>query len=260
MIAPTVSYRYSQEKSSQSYKLAIRVLEDACLLAILNSNAADIVGFAKTESHRLEKHPFLKNKYQRIIIELNSPFYHLIPDEYYQKDLMLSLPNRSEDQMAAITKNNIVVAYRIAPEMKVILNKIKGNLQITHSAATNINHALKQSYPASRVFLQYFGDYFNLLLVEQDRVKLANSFQIRSIEEGLFYVISVYEKWQLDHKNTAILVDEVLDATEFLEELKKYIGVVASLNLPNNFSYSVNSKKTENIPRQFSGLLNLFSS
>jgi hypothetical protein len=91
----------------------------------------------------------------------------------------------------------------------------------------------------TQLIINLQNNYFDIVVLEKNNLKLSNSFQLGGENDLLYYTLFVFEQLQLAPSNTEVrLIGAHQQFNAIRKTLEKYIKSVSQPGLPSGFQYS----------------------
>ena len=86
--------------------------------------------------------------------------------------------------------------------------------------------------------IQFFGRHFDILVTEDQKLKLHNSFTYRSEEDMLYFILFVFDKLGLDQAGTPVFLSGSIDKFSGQPSfLRRYFKKLSFRPAPSGFQY-----------------------
>ncbi len=105
-----------------------------------------------------------------------------------------------------------------------------------------------------KMYVQVFDDFIETLVLKDSKILFYNTFNSKTSNDILYYIINVFEQLELSQESTAIIFSGFIDKDNLaIINLKKFVRLVYFESL--NSSYKYYYKFLDNIPHYFIHLL-----
>jgi hypothetical protein len=206
----------------------------------------------------LEREPILKNKFRNVSIVVDTSIYTLVPDTLYESF-------RREDYLSfnhEIPKGDIVDGYSLRTRGVVVLFSYLANLRqvitkkfpsarIIPSAAGLLESTftLFRNKEGRSVLVNIRQQSFDLVVMEENKLVLLNTFPYKSSEDFLYYLLFTSEQLGLNSETMQLNVaGEIEKRSGLMKLMEKYIRNINYVKRPEGFEYSY---KFSDVPQHF---------
>ncbi|MDR2926994.1 MAG: DUF3822 family protein [Cytophagaceae bacterium] len=108
----------------------------------------------------------------------------------------------------------------------------------------------------SLMCIDFNTDFFDIVVIEKGRLKLCNSFPIKSDNDFIYFTLFVFEQLKLTEATTSVYISGLhQNKQQFVQQLSHYLSKIKSLDFPRHFRYSPLFKDVQ--ATGFYNLLNL---
>lgn len=167
-------------------------------------------------NHFLDNHEFLKNSFSQIHIALFTSNLILVPANHYdQKDkekLFQFFSGEPKEHVVLEDKLNNLDAiglYCIPIETKELLDANFGNYKLRHQGTALIESTLATNKLENRqvdVVLHVKPTFFEIILMEEEKVCLYQSFEYQVFDDLMYYLFYVLEQFDKDAADLKLLL------------------------------------------------------
>ena len=267
--------------STSNYHLSIQVGLDGFSFCILNptsnkyialknypnlSNGSEAIN-ADWIRTILNNDEFLNRNYKSVALVFVSCNSTIVPDPLFKKenlkdyfDFNLDLPETDEIYCSKIERTD---SWTLFPAQKDIIEILTGqykNLKIFHQSVPFINNILsktKNSPNNTQAFIHLYGKFFDMAIIENQKLKLYNCYSYRHVNDLLYYILYAFDQLKLPADSTSmVLSGKVTRQSSFYENLRRYVKKIDFAGLDPFFKYSYTFTKVPD--HTFTNLLNLF--
>lgn len=266
-------------KNSTQYTLSIQLSLNGLSFSIYNPESNQHIAL----KHYKIKEDLLKDDYHKSIrdilkkdVDLNAEYKNvrllycsdkntLIPTPYFDKNLlkkyfefnhiMDDLDEIHFDKIECINAYNI---FTLPNQVAIDLTQQFKNVLFFHHATPFIENHIKNntSKIGYKVFVKQNPSFFDLMVTKAKDLLLYNSYQHKTIDDIVFFILYVFDKYNISAKGTGLVLQSSIEDKEDLKSsLKTYIENVKHEETSNNFNYSNSFKKS--ILDQYINLFNL---
>ncbi|MDK2842694.1 MAG: hypothetical protein PWQ17_2200 [Anaerophaga sp.] len=267
---------------TQSYFLSIQVCLDGFSFSILDPVRNKYIQFRYFSFHPkvkesdlpeltnriFEQNELLNLPYKKVFILIPSRFSTLVPSGLF-----------TPDEAAAWLR----FTHEVPENHNVVFSQMKlADAWNIFAIPSHLSDIFKRQFPEPSFFQQYIpmtetklaisrpgvsktqliinlqNNYFDIVVLEKNNLKLSNSFQIRGENDLIYYTLFVFEQLQLLPSNTEVqLIGAHPEFDAIRKTLEKYIKHVKQPGLPSGFQYSYLFKDVPG--HRFHNLLSLAS-
>ncbi len=208
---------------------------------------------------------YFKQKYSNIKIIVESAKSTLLPEGLFSDSNVKKIYNFNFDDINNKTvfynKLKAAQAYNIFTIDNVLLEKInniyKYNIynQLSPYIESNLNF-YKNKLQQPIVFINSSYDFFDILVIQNNKLILSNSYKYKTIEDFVFYVMYIYDQLNLNAEKIETKISGIIDVkTELYKLLKKYIKKISIPKRYKDFTYSYTFNQIKQ--QEFYNLFNL---
>ncbi len=215
----------------------------------------------------LDEFSWLKNHFHSTKIALLNNRYTLIPEQLFiaeEKETYTSFmlePRKEKEEIRSdrIDHAGIYSVYGIPEHFPEKVHSVLPDAKIFHISAVLIRSLLvnySHSLSPVQLFLNVRDEAFDLLILSEKQMQYCNSFDMRTPEDVVYYLIFVMEQLNLDPETVSLfLMGDVLQDSLLYEMIFRYIRNVNFLPLTKNVQMS---PVFEDLPsHRFYSLINL---
>ena len=132
--------------------------------------------------------------------------------------------------------------------------------QFFHQAYPLLEHALTQAKlktGKTKVYVAIYPGFLDAVVILDGQLKLYNSFPYKSVKDLVFYILYLYDQFQLTNEQVPVELSGELDEHgELHHYLENYIRQIHFQTFNRSFSYSLGFN---DLPQhKFANLINLF--
>lgn len=172
-------------------------------------------------------------------------------DEQQMKDLFLhSFPNREPEIVfhQMLPDLNAVVVSSINKDLKLVLDDHFRDVILLSAISPVWQHLYQRSFSGSyRKLYGYFHEHrLEIFSFQQHRFKFLNSFDVKHLNDAVFYLLYVWKQLQLEPQNDELhLVGNLFQETSssvtqeregMLKELRRFLAKVYTINPSADFN------------------------
>lgn len=192
----------------------------------------------------------------------------LVPDINFSNDdykklweLNFSPNNEIEILYSKLNLSSNVLIYPINKNLLKLINKLFKEYNLYSSAHTFIskhytNNKLQEKPDKTKLFVQVFENYADILLLTDSNIKLFNSIKYHSDNDLCYHIINIFDKLRLAQDDTEIVLSGFIEPHNIsILYLRKFIKLVYFESL--NINYKYHYKFQDFHPHYFYNFLNL---
>jgi hypothetical protein len=114
--------------------------------------------------------------------------------------------------------------YAIPTYLANLLNNKFEGVKIYHQATPFIKSALKDFHPSSSVHINLNPGFFDIIIKQENKLKLYNTFLYRNDTDMLYYVLFIINQLKLNPENIPVTIcGEMSDRISYQESLSEYL-------------------------------------
>ncbi len=209
----------------------------------------------------------LKQNYQHVKLIFVTPKYSYIPSPFFDKNEINNLYSFNHkiaqgDELNSnyIYGNSSYVIYTVPGYISSFFKERFNKIKIYHHSCPLIEEILlkdKLSLVKYRVFLNIMPEIFDIIIIENEKLKLFNTFAYSSITDFQYFVLNTFDQLHISPLDIPLSVLGVVDRDDIkIENLKKYIRNINYFEKPSHFEYAYGFN---DIPdHYFTNLINLY--
>jgi len=266
---------------TSSYHLSLQVCTHSISLAILDTIRMKFLAFkhirfteeipdeempAKIES-LFNTEPYLHRNYKHFYFAYITPSATLVPtplfkEEDAQEFLKFSVPVKLSDKILhrPVSGLDAQLLYAVPEELINLTKHHISNTRFFHHAIPFIENGLieaKGKSNTNRVLTQIHHHIIDIVVVQDGKFMLYNSFPYRTHEDLVFFVLYIFDQFALNTTETELIISGIIDKNEDFDALiRKYIRRISYQEFNRSFTYSYTFN---DLPQHsFTNLINLF--
>ena len=260
-----------------NHTLSIRFIPDGFCFIVFDRHHKKILHFA--EITEKGKDPFrilrvtaasnaiLQSPFEETFCIWDTPQYTLLPSAVFNEEnrsqfWKLNFGESDVQNLSFFSDRlklpDVVNIYAVPAEFATLLKEIFPSIQFINQQSVQIIDSLFENKKEnnSQVCLQVHWDFFDVLVLQQGKIILANSYPFQNKDEFLYFSINLFEQLRLDpHSTEIILSGEIDEKDEKTVALRKYIRTVDFKKIAADVS-GLNLKKLPD-PERYVNLFNL---
>jgi hypothetical protein len=264
---------------SSSYFLSIQVNLDGFSFCTLDPVRNKYIQLRHIPfNNQVEIGPQLEKCFEEIEL-LNLPFKKtmvLIPSQHstlvptgifdasLKRDWLEFCINADDHALVLFNKVKMADAYNVFSVSEAVYNIMRRQFPepvFFHQHTPIIETNLSSSFSGSEntaLFINLNRNFFDIVVFGKNRLKLCNSFPIKSDNDFIYFTLFVFEQLKLEPANTeVVLCGWHPDFSNLHKHLANYVRNVKQCDLPTHYQYSYHFRETR--LGSFHNLLNLAS-
>jgi Protein of unknown function (DUF3822) len=198
-----------------------------------------------------KQHKFLAlNNWKHISVSFNSPYFTLIPDDFFRKEYTSSYlstirGNALRSQEVALSQHitsigayNTFVADRAVWDWMLNTYSMH-NPEAVHQTTALINGCMAQSNTKAPTVLLYFeDDYLTIAVTEQKKLLLCNKFSYKVAQDMGYFVLFVLTNLKLKPSEVScVLYGEITPYSEDYQWLQRFLPDLVLGQNPKSISF-----------------------
>ncbi len=177
-----------------------------------------------------ENEEILQRKFKEVKVIFDTKEFLPVPDKYYEEQekeklagSVLEIENEIEIIANKISSKNIWLLFTIPKLLKSYLSEHFATLEIVHPLQKSIENLPQLAPGKSGLILLFSSKHFYTVLFNEQKLLLANSFELKHKNDILFFTLSVLKQFKVtSSKADLFLTGNILDGETTIEEIKKY--------------------------------------
>lgn len=199
----------------------------------------------------------LQNSFEEVVLLFSSDLYSLVPEEFFIEEeasqyLKFNTKILKTDVVAhdLLQENQLVNVYIPFTNITNYLFDKYGEFEYKHSISVFIQAVLGRNISlAPSVYLNNYKDYYDLVIVQNNKLLLCNSFRYGSEADFIYYLLFTLEQLKLDPSEiNLILSGEILEESENYKIAYTYIKNINFLE--PDLSLQIIGKNREEFQRE----------
>lgn len=266
---------------TSSYHLAVIAQPKSISFAVLDTVHMKFLAFKNTifkdalESqdiynkieNAIKTESYLNKNYKKLSFCFADPKATLVPAGIFDQNAtetlgtFLELKNDNSRILSRYIKDlNAYLVYAIPEQIYSVAQTNLDDPTFYHQSIPFISNALqlkKGKAAINKVYLNMYDTFVDVLVVEQGKIQLYNSFPYKTVTDVLFYVLYLYDHLGLSIDRSGLeLSGKIEDNGDLVNQFKSYIPSVELMEFNRSFTYST---KFNDLPQhQFANLINIF--
>lgn len=206
----------------------------------------------------------LKESYKSVKLMWTTSKNTLIPvDIFTPKDVKTQFEfTQKMDDLDELHYNQVkyidtISIFTIPNPLANIFSRNFQNIQFYNQQCSYINHIFSKYHSGlKKIFVSIKKNFFDIVVTEESKLILYNSFHYKTDLDMIYYVMNVYNQHNNKTNNTDIILSGLIHKkSESYQKLKEFVPHIKFDKHPEDFSYSYTFNKLPN--NSFINLFNL---
>jgi hypothetical protein len=199
-----------------------------------------------------EQEPFLKGGKPEVIVLFSNELYSLVPQEFFEEEnaseylkyntKILETDYVAQDDIPSAAIVNVYIPYT---NINNFFFEKYGEFEYRHSISVLAEEFQIQNRfqtEGTRVYLNCFPGGYDLLVYQQGKLILANSFNCNSREDFIYYLLFCAEQLDLDPSSfELILLGRIKEHSDYYDIAYTYVKEIKFLQ--SSFGYIFNGRE-----------------
>jgi hypothetical protein len=245
--------------STENYQLSVQIGLDNLAFCLLDSIRNKYIllrsytpeNSRKFNSDQLEeivtKDDFLKRKYSKTSILFTSAKSTIIPTALYdpaKKEEYFTFNHVSAESSIILTNKlkepDSYLLFAIVKPVSDIVSRHFGQSVPVHHLKPLFNQIVLSGRPDGEhsIHAHIESDFFNLLIFNNNRLQLCNTFQYRNLSDILYHILNVFKSMDIRQEETIWLSGQTERYDDLFSNLSLYIRGVKFAEPSGNFTFS----------------------
>jgi hypothetical protein len=262
-----------------TYQLIIRKAEHQITIAILDSVRNKYILLKEylfdskwSLQNQLEvfksdilKDDILNNRFKTVSFMYETKSSVIVPETLFDKnklDLFFDFNQDIEpcDRLLWDKLNNAgaILIYSMPAQLMTAMESVFPNIKYFHHGTSMIENTLIQNKNRNsppKLYININHSFFDIIILESSQLKLFNSFDYKSEDDFIYYVLLIFEQFKLNPEETEITLSGIIKKNDvYFQKIKKYIKNIRFEKLDDYFMYNYRFYEIE-----ASGYTNLFN-
>lgn len=206
----------------------------------------------------IESDPVFAGKPRIVTLVVDTPRYTLVPDTLYEsfkREDYLSfnheIPKGESVEGFPLRTRGMVILYSFPALLRQLLVRKYPAVKVLPSVAglLEASFSVFRNKDSKSIMVNVKQESFDLVVMEENKLVLLNTFPFKSSEDFLYYLLFTCEQLGLNTETMQLMVAGEVDKRSGLMKLmEKYVRNVAYVSRPEGFDYSYKFKE---LPSQF---------
>jgi hypothetical protein len=199
--------------------------------------------------HISESVPLLRSRFRQVRVLWGGTKCTLVPTELYDEKQASSYIHFTQslqpgsavfsDQLKNLQAGNV---YAIPSVIKEYLNQVYPGHHLKHYLTILVESLLviNMREPSdTKIFVNVSAQTFDLIILRKGKLLFCNTFEFRSAEDFLYFVLFTFGQLQIDPAGAAVtLIGDILRPSAIYDLLLKYIREVSFISRSKAWEYS----------------------
>jgi len=165
--------------------------------------------------------------------KLENIFYNVFEYDKNEKVLFSKLP-----------KTNTIIIYSIDKQLYDFFLSNFSNIFFNSISLPFIEFNFEQNKHSEnkekiQLYIQIFDNYFEILLLQNNKISFYNTYKYKTENDFLYYVINIFDKLQLSQEKTRVCISGFVDSNSLtIIMLKKFVRIVYFAVQNTNLRYN----------------------
>ncbi len=180
-------------------------------------------------------------KYQKVSVLIRTAAFTLRPETPATEDtdagileFLFGLPY-PEARSEVLLQSGMKAIYHLPARLLEEIKSTFDSAEIRHSSAALLDHyfRLNPATGKTKVYAHLQQPFVEITLIKNGKLQYHNYFEFRSKEDLVYYILLLYEQWELDReKIPLILSGDIMQDSSVYPLLYKYIASLQFARLP----------------------------
>jgi len=180
-------------------------------------------------------------KYQKVSVLIRTAAFTLRPETPGTEDtdagileFLFGLPY-PEARSEVLLQSGMKAIYHLPARLLEEIKSTFDSAEIRHSSAALLDHYFRLNSAAgkTKVYAHLQQPFVEITLIKNGKLQYHNYFEFRSKEDLVYYILLLYEQWELDReKIPLILSGDIMQDSSVYPLLYKYIASLQFARLP----------------------------
>ena len=253
--------------SNASIQYAIQDKNSHALLLLFRQDIDAQDDLAENIRKLLREEEELLAKYHKVTVLVWSPAFTLRPENLKSKDkdtefleFLFGLPYPGALSETLI-QSKVKAIYHLPSQLLKEIKSTFDSVEIRHSSAALLDHYFKLNSATgkSKIYAHLHRPFVEITLIKNGQLHYHNSFEFHSKEDLVYYILLLYEQWELDREEIPLILSgDILQDSSVYPLLYKYIALLQFARLP--LSLHTDDETYEGLAmHRFVNLLSVFS-
>lgn len=183
-----------------------------------------------------------QKQYALTSVIYHMPHFTVIPDRLYRPEdqhayLQHLTPLTGDDLLETddLPSARAHLVYRLPATYQQLVQEFLPHTRSTHLGSLFVNHLNNLHFSGSgdQIYLYLSGHLLYALYFREGQFVFHNTFTFRSSKDCLYYVLLLFNQFNLDQEQTTVhLCGQLLPDSEIYRLLQRYLGKLETLELP----------------------------
>lgn len=263
--------RIFDKARSEKYFLSIRFEPDGLFYAVFDTEIQKYIALESSLQYGtaelydfIGKHEFLRKSFSKIVCIIPSSQYTLVPNALYNPDkkeeylsFIFDVHQGNQIHTSDLASEDAKLIYATPLAYDQIAEDFFPSAMLLPRTAAFINYILPRfrNVPSSLIFMNLYRDEFDLLVLENGKMKFCNNYSFKAPEDLVYYTLFVMDQLSLNPEKAEVSMSgKISIKSDLVKLLRKYIRFVNVLKFDGNTSLSYALSEVE--PHRFIDLLN----
>jgi len=202
-----------------------------------------------------KKENIFKQQFHQVNVAIDTPHFTFVPNEVYQPDfqkvyLSNATPLSTNDMIFSddVEELNVKNVHAIDSRLYDVLDTHLAYFNMYHNATPFLRRT-KRLINGDDVLVNVLPDKLQIVVYKNNQFQLYNTFHYNSAEAFLYYVLLMYQQFELDNMNTTLtLMGGIMPNSVIYRLLATYIRQIKFAKRTKYYQFN---PKYSTVPQQF---------
>ena len=257
----------TKNEKQDIFKMSIQVRLNGFSFCVLNCSSNTLSWYKKIDLGKehspveilkeIEKlyteEPSLQNEFQEVIVLFSNNLYTVVPESYFIEEeastyLKFNTKILKTDVVAHdLLSHNLVNVYIPYTNINNYFFDKYGEFEFQHNISVLIEAVLAKNSENrnAQVYLNDYSNYYDLVIVKDNKLLLANTFQYDTKEDFIYYLLFTAEQLQIDPSEFNLwLLGDISKDSENFDIAYTYVKNIDFLIPAFNFTSELEQSET----------------
>ncbi len=256
-----VLHQFDQSKIDDSkinYHLSLQISIDGFCFALFHLKAQTYIGVAEyvmpsnTEQtvetffeEVVSGDKWLQGTFKSVSAAFSASKNTLIPSALFQEEriedyLSINMGSQHSNSLLynRLIKSEIINCFSLNKDIYNVISKQYPGVKLLHQASIQIEAAAHQQLKKPAAFLQFNRKSIDIVAVKDEQIQLMNSFDYKTSEDVIYYLLYVMEQLEFSQNDTTVLLmGNIQKESNVYKLLYNYINTLSLAEWPTAVQY-----------------------